>query len=112
MGCLFEIIFEILIAGALEGMMFVSLKFTSILIPEKEFNENNKQKIKNVIVMITVFEFLSVFIGALFLLPPDYEFKIIGKYMVGIPLAIISVQIVMSVIVTVIKMIKKRNNTK
>ena len=61
MGCLFEIIFEILIAGALEGMMFVSLKFTSILIPEKEFNENNKQKIKNVIVMITVFEFLSVF---------------------------------------------------
>ena len=103
MGCLFELIFQLFIEGAVALLMSVYLKLSSSLIPNSVQSEKVKIKIKNTITTISVFEVFFLFLGIIFLLPDDPTFNIIGKCMTFIPLTIIAIQLIIGIIFTVIK---------
>lgn len=108
MGCLLEMLLEILVTGVLEVTLPIYMKITSLFVPDKECSEKTKTKIKNAVATMSVIELLVMFVGAFFLAPEDPLFNSIGRYMTFIPLAIISVQLLLGIAVTVARAIKKR----
>ena len=107
MGCLFELFMEIFIEGILNLVMFVYLKAAHILVPNKVISPKVENKIRNIITTVSVLLVLSLFIGLIFLLLDGAAFNAIGKYMTFIPLSIIGLQIVLSIIVMIVKLLKR-----
>ena len=107
MGCIFEMFVEMLIEGILNLVMFVYLKLAHVLVPTKKITKKTESKIKNVITTISALWVLTLFYGVMFLLSDDATFNAIGKYMTFIPLSIIGLQILLSILVMIIKLIKR-----
>ena len=104
MSCLIELFLEIFIEGILSLVMSACLKLVHVFVPSKEITPKMKEKIKNTITTISVLLILILFIGVIFLLPPDdTNLNTIGKYMTIIPLSIIGLQIVLGIIITIVK---------
>jgi hypothetical protein len=108
MGCLFEMFFEILIEGILNLFMFVYLKVAHVFVPNKIISPKTENKIKNIITTVSVLLVLTLFIGVIFLLPDDVMFNTIGKYMTSISLSIIGLQVVLSIVVMIVKLVETR----
>ena len=106
MGCLFEIFVEIFVEGILNLVMFVYLKVARILVPSKNVSPEEENKIRNIITTVSVLSVLTLVIGGVFLLPDDALFNTIGKYMTFIPLSFIGLQVVLSIIVIIVKLLK------
>ena len=106
MGCLFEIFIEIFIEGILSLVMFIYFKLAYMLVPNKKF-EKTETKVRNIITIVSVLLVLFLFIGLIFLLPDDAAFNAIGKYMTFIPLSIIGLQVVLSIVVMIVKLVKR-----
>ena len=106
MGCLFEIFVEIFIEGILNLVMFVYLKVAHVLVPYKDISPKVENKIRNIITIVSVLLVLTLFIGVVFLLPDDAIFNTIGKYMTFIPLSVIGFQVVLSIVVIIVKLLK------
>ena len=106
MGCLFEIFVEILIEGILNLVMFIYLELAHVLVPNKKITEKAENKARNIITTISVLLVLSLFIGLIFLLSDDTTFNAIGKYMTFIPLSILGLQVVLSIVVMIVKLVK------
>ena len=107
MGCLFEIFIEIFIEGILNLVMFIYLKLAHMLVPNKKFSEKTETKVRNIITIVSLLLVLSLFIGLIFLLPDDAALNAIGKYMTFIPLSIIGLQVVLSIVVMIAKLVKR-----
>jgi hypothetical protein len=107
MGCLFEIFIEIFIEGILNLLMFIYLKLAHMLVPNKKISEKTETKVRNIITIVSLLLVLSLFIGLTFLLPDDAALNAIGKYMTFIPLSIIGLQVVLSIVVMVAKLVKR-----
>lgn len=103
MGCLIEFILQLFIEGTVGLFMSVYLKLSSSLIPNSVQSKKVETKIKNTITTISAFEVLFLFLGILFLLPDDLTFNIIGKFMTFIPLSIITLQLIIGIIFTILK---------
>ena len=107
MGCLFEIFIEIFIEGILNLVMFIYLKLAHMLVANKKNSEKTETKVRNIITIVSVLLVLSLFIGLIFLLTDDAAFNAIGKYMTFIPLSIIGLQVVLSIVVMIAKLVKR-----
>jgi protein-S-isoprenylcysteine O-methyltransferase Ste14 len=107
MGCLFEIFIEIFIEGILNLVMFIYLKLAYMLVPNKKISEKTETKVRNIITIVSLLLVLSLFIGLTFLLPGDAALNAIGKYMTFIPLSIIGLQVVLSIVVMIVKLVKR-----
>ena len=111
MGCLFEMFIEICIDIFIEGIlnlvMFVYLKAAHVLVPNKEISRNAENKIRNIITIVSVLLVLTLFIGVIFLLPNDAILNTIGKYMTFIPLSMIGLQVALSIVVMIVKHLKR-----
>ena len=107
MGCFFEIFAEILIEGILNLVMFIYLKLAHVLVPNKQITERAENIMRNIITTVSVLLVLSLFIGLIFLLLDDTTFRTIGKYMTFIPLSIIGLQVVLSIVVMIVKFVKR-----
>ena len=107
MGCLFEIFAEILIEGILNLVMFIYLKLAHVLVPNKQITEKAENIARNIITTVSVLLVLSLFMGLIFLLHDDITFRTIGKYMTFIPLSIIGLQVVLSIAVMIVKLVKR-----
>ena len=107
MGCLFEIFIEIFIEGILNLVMFIYLKLSHMLVPNKKISEKTETKVRNIITIVSLLLVLSLFIGLTFLLPGDAALNAIGKYMTFIPLSIIGLQVVLSIVVMIAKLVKR-----
>ncbi len=102
MGCLIELFLEIFIEGTLSLVMSAYLKLAHIFVPNKEIPPKMKENIKNTITTISALLILILFLGVIFLLPPNNtKLHMIGKHMTIIPLSIIGLQIVLGIIVTI-----------
>ena len=108
MGCLFEIFFEILIEGILSLVMSVYLKVAYILVPNKEVTEKEKDRVKNIITTVSAILVLILFIVVILLLSGEESFSTFGKYMTFIPLSVIGLQIILSVVVLIVRAVKRR----
>ena len=107
MGCLFEIFIEIFIEGILNLVMFIYLKLAHMLVPNKQISKKTETKVRNIITIVSVLLVLSLLIGLIFLLTDDAAFNAIGKYMTFIPLSIIGLQVVLSIVVMIAKLVKR-----
>ena len=107
MGCLFEIFIEIFIEGILNLVMFIYLKLAHMLVPNKKIPKKTETKVQNIITIVSVLLVLSLFIGLIFLLTDDTAFNAIGKYMTFIPLSIIGLQVVLSIVVMIAKLVTR-----
>ncbi len=107
MGCL-EVLFELLIEGILELVTYVYFKLMLLIVPKKELSKQTETKIRNVITTISVVLFLVLILGAIFCLVGVSPWGTIGKYMTVIPLSIIGVQLLLGIIATVVRIVKKR----
>ena len=107
MGCLFEIFIEIFIEGILNLVMFIYLKLAHMLVPNKKISEKTETKVRNIITIVSVLLVLSLFIGLIFLFSDDAALNAIGKYMTFIPLSIIGLQVVLSIVVMIVKLVKR-----
>ena len=112
MGRLFEILLELVVNGILELVMFVYLKLTSLFVPNKVVSPKEKNKIQNIVTIISVLLTLTLFIGLLFLLPDNPLFHTIGQYMTFIPLSILGIQVVLGIAIIIAKVIKKNSDSK
>ena len=106
MGCLFEIFIEIFIEGILNLVMFIYLKLAHMLVPNKKISEKTETKVRNIITIVSLLLLVSLSIGLAFLAPDDTTVNAIGKYMTFIPLSIIGLQVVLSIIVMIVKLVK------
>ena len=107
MGCLFEIFVEIFIEGIWNLVIFVYLKVAHGLVPYKDISPKVENKIRNIITTVSVLLVLTLFIGVIFLLSGDAIFNTIGKYMTFIPLLVIGLQVVLSIVVIIVKLLKR-----
>ena len=107
MSCLFEIFIEIFIEGILNLVMFIYLKLAHMLVPNKKISKKTETKVRNIITIVSVLLVLSLFIGLTLLLPDDAALNAIGKYMTFIPLSIIGLQVVLSIVVMIAKLVKR-----
>ena len=108
MGCLFEMFLEVFIEGILSLFMFVYLKVAHVLVPNKTISQKSRDKIKNMITIISALLLITMFIGITFLSPDDAMLNTVGKYMTFIPLSIIGLQVVLSIVVMIVKIVKRR----
>ena len=106
MGCLFEIFVEIFIEGILNLVVFIYLKIAHMLAPNKKITEKAENKARNIITIVSLLLLVSLSIGLAFLAPDDTTVNAIGKYMTFIPLSIIGLQVVLSIIVMIVKLVK------
>ena len=109
MGCLFQLIFEILIEGVLSIVVPIYLKLTSLFLQGKTDSDLVQKKIKDVVTTVSLLLLVSAFVGALLLLPEDVRLNMIGRYMTFIPLCIIGAQIALGVVVIIIKAVKRQH---
>ena len=107
MGCLFEIFIEIFIEGILNLVMFIYLKLAHMLVPNKKIPKKTETKVRNIITIVSVLLVISLVIGLTFLLQDDAAVNAIGKYMTFIPLSIIGLQVVLSIVVMIEKLVKR-----
>ena len=106
MGCLFEVFVEMFIEGIVYLVMFVYLKVAYVLVPSKEISPKVENKIRNIITTVSVLLALTLFIGVILLLPGDSIFNTIGKYMTFISLSVLGLQVVLSIVIMIVKLLK------
>ena len=65
MGCLFELIFELVFGIIVEVIITVYIKLMCLFVPEHQFDEKLREKIKNAVTIYAVLLFLCSFFGFL-----------------------------------------------
>ena len=108
MGCLFELFFEIIFEVIVEGVLALYMKLMTLLVPEHQFDEKLREKIKNGVTVFAVLLFLCSFIGFFLFLQPPSITKTVGAYMLFVPLGIMGVQMVAGIVYRIVKAIGKR----
>ena len=107
MGCLFDIFIQIFIEGILNLVIFIYLKLAHMLVPNKKISEKTETQVRDIITIVSGLLFLSLCIGLILLLPDDAALNAIGKYMTFIPLSIIGLQVILSIVVMIVKLVKR-----
>ena len=109
MGCLFELIFELVFGIIVEVVITVYIKLMCLFVPEHQFDEKLREKIKNAVTIFAVLLFLCSFFGFLLFLQPPSITKTVGAYMLFVPLGIIGVHILLGIVCRIISAIKNRH---
>ena len=102
MGCLVELIFEVIFQ-----MIFdCYIELMQLIVPDNIVSEKTKKIIKNTVTTIASLSMAFLIIGLVLILPDDPSIKIVGKYMTFIPLTIIVLQILLGIVVLIVKRFK------
>ena len=102
MGCLVELIFEVIFQ-----MIFdCYIELMQLIVPDNIVSEKTKKIIKNTVTTIASLSMAFLIIGLVLILPDDPSIKIVGKYMTFIPLTIIVLQIILGIVVRIVKRFK------
>lgn len=101
---LFEIVFELLI----EVIFAIYTKLMTLFVPEHEFDEKTREKIKKGVTVFAVLLLLCAIIGFILYIQSDPLIKAIGSYMLFVPLIIMGIEIVSGIIYHIVKVIKKK----
>lgn len=99
LGFLPELIFEAILEGYFTLMQWI--------IPQKWIGKHFRTALKIIVGIITFFLFLIMLLGILALISDDAYTKSVGRYMVFVPLAISTVQILFGIILRIISKRKK-----
>ena len=108
MGCLFELIFEIVFTVIVEATLTIYMELMSLIVPAHQFDERLKEKIKNGLTVFAVLLFFCSIIGFFLFLQPPSITKTIGAYMLFVALGIIGFQILLGIVYRIIKAINSK----
>ena len=108
MGCLFELVFTFIFEIVVEVVITVYIKLMTLFVPEHQFDEKLRERIKDGVTVFAVLLFLCSFIGFFLFLQPPSLTKTIGAYMLFVPLGMMGVQIVVGIIYRIIKAMRKK----
>ena len=96
MGCLVELVFEVLFEGIVEGWFALG----QWIVPEKTLSPKARRVIKGIAFTVSALCFLSIFIGGIMWLADDDPMeRTVAKYMVLIPLILSGAQVLLGVLV-------------
>lgn len=98
MGCLMELIFEILIEGIIELFGHCYIKLMQLIVPKKAVTEKTKKVVKVIASVNAAILAITLVIGLILTIQEDPDICAVGGYMVYIPLGIIALQIVLGII--------------
>ena len=107
MGCLLELLLEIVVEGTLELVMYCYMKLMQLIIPHKTVTDKAKKAIKTIVTTAAALWLIVLIVGAILLVQDDLSVKEIGKYMTYIPLTVIALQILLGIIMKIINRIKR-----
>ena len=99
LGFLPELIFDSILEGCFALMQWI--------VPQKWIGKRFQTALKIIVGIFTVLLLVIMFFGFLALISEDADTKILGRYMVYIPLAISVVQILFGIILRIISKRKK-----
>ena len=110
MGCLFELLFEFIFELLIEIIFAIYIKLMTLFVPDREFDEKTREKIKKGVTVFAVSLLICAVIGFILILIPDPApiVKTIGSYMLFVPLIIIGIEIIAGIIYRIVKAIKKK----
>lgn len=112
MGCLFELVFEILLEGSIELLARCYIELLQFIIPRKMLSERAKKVIRItsfVFVLSLIFAFC---VGLAFLIQSDPDITNIGRHIVRISLIVMAVQLVLGVLAWIIRRCRKSSGGK
>ena len=107
MGCLFELLFEIIFEGIIELIGYCYIKLMQLIIPNKTVSEKTRGIIKYTVTIIAALLGVVLIIGLILLIQDDPTIKNIGRYMTYIPLAIMGLQIFLGIFTRIFSYLKK-----
>jgi hypothetical protein len=107
MGCLLELIFQILLEGFMELVLYGYLKLVTLFLPEHTVSAKLEQRIKATLMTVFLLLFAVMFIGVCLLLDETPAVATVGVYMTYIPLGIIGAQVVLGILVRIIRHFRK-----
>ncbi len=112
MGCLFELVFEILLEGLIELLARCYIELLQFIIPRKMLSEQAKKAIR-ITSFVFVLSLIFVFcVGLAFLIQSDPDITNIGRYIVRISLIVMAVQLVLGVLAWIIRRCRKSSGGK
>ena len=108
MGCLLELVFELVFEVIIEIIGTLYVKLMTLIVPEHQFSEKLRERIRKGVTVFAVLLFVCSFIGfCLFLEPPSVT-KTVGAYLLFVPLGIIGIQTLAGIIYRIVKAIKRK----
>lgn len=108
MGCLIEFIFEIVFEVIVEAIGEMYIKLMTLIVPEHQFSEKLRKRIKNAVTVFAVLLFLCSLIGFFLFWQTDPAIKTAGAYMLFVPLGMMGIQIATGIIYRIIKAKNRR----
>lgn len=94
MGCLFELFGELVVDGYVELM--------SLVLPRKKLGRKARSVLELVVEIFSILLLVCILFGAIQCFETDPWERMVGKYMVWIPVGIIVSQIALGIVVRVI----------
>ena len=108
MGCLLELLFQIIFEVVLEGAAAIYVKLMSLFVPDHKFSPRLRERIKSGVTVFAALLFLCALLGLFFYTIPTSPSKTVGAYMLFVPLVIIGVQIIAGIIYRIVLAIRKK----
>ena len=112
MGCLFELVFEILLEGSIELLARCYIELLQFIIPRKMLSERAKKAIRITSLVFVLSVIFAFCVGLAFLIQSDPDITNIGRRIVRISLIIIAVQLVLGVLAWIIRRCRKSSGGK
>lgn len=112
MGCLFELVFEILLEGLIGLLTRCYIELFRFIVPRKVLSERAKKVIRVSSLVFVLFVIFAFCVGLAFLIQSDPDITNIGRYIVRISLIVMAVQLVLGVLAWIIRRLRKSSGGK
>ena len=110
MGCLFELIFDIVLEGSMELTAWCYIKIMQLIFPGETISERTRKTVKLVTGIIGMLCFLALFVGLIMLFQDGSMTKKAGLYTISIALIVLLLPMALGAIVWVIRNICNKKN--
>lgn len=107
MGCLFELVFEILLEGLIGLLARCYIELFRFIVPRKVLSERAKKVIRVSSLVFVLFVIFAFCVGLAFLIQSDPDIANIGRHIVRISLIIMAVQLVLGILAWIIRRLRK-----
>ncbi len=107
MGCLLELITDIFVEGIIEFFGYCYLQLMQLIVPDKTVSERARKNIKIAATTIAALLFAAVIVGLGLFVQEDPFVSNIGKYVLGISMSIMALQVLLGITMRIVSHFKK-----
>lgn len=107
MGFFMELISDIFIEGIIEFFGYCYLQLMQLIVPDKTVSERARKNIKIVATTIAALLFAAVIVGLSLFVQEDPFTSNIGKYVLGISVSIMALQVLLGITMRIVNRFRK-----